>query len=106
MPGRTPLDPAALAAALAGLPGWHLADGPDGGGVGSNRIVRTFRRGDFRGAVAFLVRVAFEAEALDHHPEITNVYDRVTLALATHDAGDRVTEMDLELARRIDALAS
>jgi 4a-hydroxytetrahydrobiopterin dehydratase len=101
MPARTPLARTEIEAALAGLPGWTIG-GADGG---PNRLEKTFRLGDFRGAVAFLVRVAFEAEALDHHPEITNVYDRVALALATHDAGDRVTEMDLALARRIDAVA-
>jgi 4a-hydroxytetrahydrobiopterin dehydratase len=101
MPARTPLDAAALDAALADLPGWRR----EGEAGGPNRLVREWRLASFRDAVAFLVRVAFEAEAMDHHPEITNVYDRVALALATHDAGDRVTETDLALARRIDAVA-
>ena len=98
MPARTPLSDDALDAALPD--GWRR-EATDGG----NRVVRDFAFDDFRAAWAFLTRVAFEAEALDHHPEITNVYDRVTLALSTHDAGDRVTETDLALARRIDALA-
>ena len=96
MPGRTPLDAAQVAAALPGLPGWAHAGG---------RLEKAFAFADFRAAFAFLVRVAFEAEALDHHPEITNVYNRVTLALSTHDAGDVVTEMDLALAGRIEAIA-
>lgn len=96
MPARTPLAPDALAAALADLPGWK-AEG--------DRLVRTFTFADFREAMAFILRVAFEAEALDHHPELTNVYNRVTLALTTHDAGNRVTETDLALARAIAALA-
>lgn len=100
MPSRTPLDAAALDAALVDLPGWHRDGPPDG----PNRIVRELQLPGFRAAMAFVVRVGFEAEALDHHPEIRNVYDRVTLALATHDAGDRVTEMDLALARKIDAV--
>jgi len=95
MPARTPLSADAIAAALEGLDGWS---------VDGDRIVKELKFGSFREALAFLVRVGFEAEGMDHHPEITNVYDRVTLALATHDAGNKVTETDLELARRIDAL--
>lgn len=100
MPARDPLPEAALQAAIARLDGWR----PEADGDG-NRIVRDFTFADFREAFAFLTRVAFEAEALDHHPEITNVYHRVRLALNTHDAGGRVTETDLALAARIDALA-
>ena len=92
-PGRTPLTDDEVEAAVGELSGWAY----DGG-----RLVKTFRFPDFRAAVAFVVRLAFEAEALDHHPELTNVYNRVTLALCTHDAGDRVTAMDVALARRVD----
>lgn len=95
MSSRTPLPPEAVRAALADLPGWTYED---------DALRRTVRLGSFRAAVAFLVRVAFEAEQRDHHPEITNVYDRVTLVLRTHDAGNRVTEKDLDLARAIQAL--
>jgi 4a-hydroxytetrahydrobiopterin dehydratase len=95
MPSRTPLEPAAVDSAVAEIPGWERS---------GDAITREYRLGGFREAVAFIVRVAFEAEALDHHPEITNVYDRVSVRLSTHDAGDRVTEMDIELARRIEAL--
>ena len=101
MPARAPLSSDALDAALADLPGWEQASGD-----GREWIERTETFGSFRAAFAFLARVAFEAEDLDHHPEISNVYDRVTLALTTHDAGDRVTETDLALARRIDGLLS
>ena len=59
---------------------------------------------DFRQAVAFLVRVAFEAEQLGHHPEVFNVYGTLRFRLTTHDAGDRVTALDLALARAIDGL--
>jgi 4a-hydroxytetrahydrobiopterin dehydratase len=95
MPDRTPLSDDAIADALAGLDGWSLD---------ADRLVRTWAFDSFREAFAFLTRVAFEAEAMDHHPEITNVYGRVTLALATHDAGDRVTDTDVALARRLSAL--
>lgn len=91
-----PLSDADLDRLASELPGWTVA--PDG-------LARTFRLGSFRAAMAFLVRVAFEAEAMNHHPEVENVYDRVTLRLRTHDAGDRVTALDADLARRIDACA-
>ena len=52
-----------------------------------------------------MTRVAFEAEALDHHPEWTNVYRRVTVRLNTHDAGGKVTARDVELARRMQAIS-
>lgn len=89
-----PLTDDALGRLAADLPGWTVA--PDG-------LTRTFRLGSFRAAMAFLVRVAFEAEEMNHHPEVENVYDRVSLRLRTHDAGDRVTPRDVDLARRIDA---
>lgn len=101
MPARTPLSDADLEAALRDLEGWDLEADDDG-----NRIVRDFSLGDFRSAWSFLTRVAFEAEDMDHHPEIANVYDQVSLSLSTHDADNRVTETDLELARRIDAIAT
>lgn len=97
MPARDPLSDAQIDAALP--EGWRRQSGG-----GESRIVRAFSFGDFREAFAFLTRVAFEAEALDHHPEITNVYADVTLAFSTHDAGNRVTETDLEIARRINDL--
>lgn len=98
MPARTPLPDDAIAEALLSLSGWTYD-------AARRRLVRVLTFADFREAFAFLTRVAFEAEAMDHHPEIENVYHRVTLALATHDAGDRVTETDVALARRIDRLA-
>lgn len=68
-----------------------------------NAISKEFRFENFRAAVAFLVRVAFEAEQRDHHPEIHNVYNRVKLTLSTHDAGG-VTAKDFDLAKAIDGL--
>jgi 4a-hydroxytetrahydrobiopterin dehydratase len=96
MPARTPLDSDAIESALSDLPGWSRAD---------DSLEKTFKFDGFPAALAFIVRVGFEAEALDHHPEIQNVYDKVTLGLSTHDAGDRVTEMDVELAGRIEAIS-
>ncbi|MCH8566608.1 MAG: 4a-hydroxytetrahydrobiopterin dehydratase [Balneolales bacterium] len=57
---------------------------------------------DFKSAISFIVRLSYEAEDLGHHPEIQNVYSNVVIRLCTHDAGDKVTQLDVELARRID----
>jgi len=93
---RKPLDKAAIVKGLDSLPGWQLE---------SSAITKTFSFGSFREALSFLVRVGFEAEELDHHPEIHNVYSTVRLTLNTHDAGNQVTELDLELAQRINKLS-
>lgn len=69
-----------------------------------HKLHRRIVRKDFRDAMALLVRIAFEAEALDHHPEIRNVYKTIDLALTTHDAGNRVSEKDFALALRIERI--
>ena len=84
-------------AALAQLPGWRAAEGRDA-------IVRSFRFADFNAAFGFMTRVALLAETLDHHPEWSNVYNRVEVLLATHDA-DGVTGLDLKMARFMDEAA-
>lgn len=91
----TALSPEQVQSALQGLEGWTFADG---------RLTKSFRFESFAGAIAFIVRLAFEAEKQNHHPDLRNVYNRVDLALSTHEAGDRVTERDVRLARAIDAL--
>ena len=68
-------------------------------------LLKSFRFADFSEAFAFLTRVALHAEKIDHHPEFTNVWNRVDFRLTTHDAGG-VTARDHELAVVIDALAS
>lgn len=89
------LDETALREALAALPGWTLVAG---------KLHRELRFPDFVRAFGFMTSVALVAESMDHHPEWSNVYGRVTIDLTTHDAGG-ITQLDLELARRIDALA-
>ena len=84
-------------AALAQLEGWSPAEGREA-------IVKSFRFAGFPQAFAFMTRIALAAEKLDHHPEWFNVYDRVDVTLATHDAGG-VTELDVRLARLMDASA-
>jgi len=70
----------------------------------NNKITKKFTFGDFREAISFLVRLSFEAEDHVHHPEIFNVYNSVTISLSTHDAGDKVTDKDIKLAKAIDSL--
>ena len=84
-------------AALARLAGWAAAEGRDA-------IVKSYRFRDFSAAFAFMTRVAMRAEQLDHHPEWSNVYNRVKVLLATHDA-DGVTELDVTLAAFMDGIA-
>ena len=71
----------------------------------SDALAKTFRFGSFREAFSFMTRVALEAEVLNHHPEWTNVYDRVSVRLSTHDAGGKITARDVELARKIQQVS-
>ena len=70
----------------------------------NNQLVRSFEFKDFIQAFSFMTRVAFAAEKMNHHPEWTNVYNKVEIRLSTHDAGDTVTEKDRKLATEIDKL--
>ena len=67
-----------------------------------NKLQASFKFKNFTEAFAFMTEVAFHAERLDHHPEWTNVYDKVDFQLATHSKGDIVTEKDRDLAAAID----
>jgi 4a-hydroxytetrahydrobiopterin dehydratase len=69
----------------------------------NDSLVREFEFKDFKEAFAFITKVALLAEQKDHHPEIRNVYNRVTLSFSTHDAGDIITDKDREMAELIDA---
>lgn len=90
------LDEADRAAALATLPQWALAPERDG-------ISRRFTFADFNEAFGFMARVALLAEKADHHPEWSNVYNRVDILLTTHDAGG-LSQRDIDMAKAIDAL--
>lgn len=91
------LEGAARAAALKSLPEWSEVKGCDA-------IARQFTFKDFNACFAFMVRVAMLAEKMDHHPEWANVYNRLDVTLATHDAGG-VTEKDVAMARAMDGWA-
>lgn len=92
-----PLTPAERDAALDRLSGWTLRK--DG-----LAIERSFAFEDFTEAFAFMTRVAHYAEKADHHPEWSNVYNRVCITLTTHDAGG-LSKRDLAMATAIDKLA-
>lgn len=70
----------------------------------NNKLKKTFEFKDFTEAFAFMVRVAFLAETQGHHPNWSNVYNKVVIELSTHDEGDIVTEKDRKLAQAIDRL--
>ena len=90
------LNEAERTAVLAELTNWRLDEEREA-------IVRDLRFAGFSEAWGFMARVALLAEASDHHPEWSNVYDRVTIALTTHDV-DGLSERDVKMARAIDAL--
>jgi len=92
----TPLTKAKIQAALAALPGWSFK---------RDALAKEFKFGSFREALSFMVRAGFEAEAMNHHPDWTNVYNRVAVRLNTHDAGGRVTAKDVELAQRLQKIS-
>lgn len=73
-------------------------------GEGKTGLVRTFEFEDFKEAWSFMSEVAELAEKHQHHPNWTNVYNRVTIILSSHDAGDKVTDKDKKLAEEIDEL--
>ena len=87
-----------LKTALKRLPDWKLADNREA-------ITRKFQFVDFDAAFAFMTRTALKAAEMDHHPEWFNVYNKVEVTLATHDAGG-VTQKDIDLATAMDGYAA
>ena len=92
----SPLTKAKIQAALTGLPDWAFK---------RDALIKEFKFGSFREAMSFMVRAGFEAEAMNHHPDWTNVYNRVAVRLNTHDAGGKVTAKDVELAKRLQKIS-
>ncbi len=84
--------------ALEKLPDWSALS------TGRDAIARTYRFADFNAAFGFMTRVALKADKIDHHPEWSNVYNRVEVVLTTHDA-DGVTALDVEMAQFMDEAA-
>lgn len=84
-----------LAAALPSLPGWEVRAG---------KLHREYRFADFARAFGFMAAAALAAEAMNHHPEWCNVWNRVTIDLMTHDSGG-ITRKDVELAGKLESFA-
>lgn len=93
---RKALNEAEIQAELTKLTGWQIKDG---------KLYKQFKFDTFPAAIAWMVSVAFEADKLDHHPEWSNVYNKVDVHLVTHDLDNAVSTFDTELAKRMDDLA-
>jgi len=78
---------------LKTLSGWSFEN---------DRIRKEFRFDNFREAMSFILRISYEADQADHHPELFNCFNRVEISLNTHDAGGKVTEKDFSLAEAIE----
>lgn len=96
MPERRKLDDSEISGRLSEIPGWEYEGGS---------LTRQFQFDSFVAAFGFMSSVALLAEKLDHHPNWSNVYNTVSIALNTHDAGG-VTDFDFTLAGRINEAAS
>ena len=90
------LSEAEITAALAKLPGWARVGGREA-------ISKQYTFADFSAAFGFMTRAALKAEQLNHHPEWANIWNRVDVTLATHDAGG-LTALDIALATAMDAI--
>ena len=90
---RTPLTQQEIDRALEDLDGWTFED---------DQLTKSFTFKDFRAAISFIVRMSFFAEELNHHPNLHNVYNTVDIVLTTHDAGNKVTDLDVQLATAIE----
>ena len=82
---------------LAKLPGWTFAE---------DKLSREYRFANFTEAMGFINEMAFACEKANHHPELFNVYSRVEIGLTTHDAGDKVTQKDVDLAAELEKIAN
>ena len=77
---------------------------PLGWTVEKGKLHRAFSFRDFTEAFGFMTKVAIEANTMNHHPEFSNVYNQVTIDLVTNDAGNSISELDVALANKINAL--
>ena len=96
-PSTRTLSSEEIAAELATLPGWEAK---------ADMVGKTHSFPGFSDAVAFIVRISHPLEAMDHHPEIRNVYGKVYIGFTTHDQGNRITDLDLNAARAVEAIAA
>jgi len=96
MPRPVKLDDQALSSALARLTNWSVVSG---------KLHRDFKFADFAAAFGFMAMAVSTIEKMDHHPEWSNVYSRVSVDLVTHDAGG-ITQLDVDLAAKLDQIAA
>ncbi|MEJ2749860.1 MAG: 4a-hydroxytetrahydrobiopterin dehydratase [Anaerolineae bacterium] len=82
---------------MVDLPGWQVQDG---------KLHKTFKFASFARAIGWMTSVAVIADKMDHHPEWTNVYNRVTVNLVTHDLGNVISSWDVTLAQNMEELAA
>jgi len=93
---RKALEGTELTTVVSNLSNWEISDG---------RLTKTFKFGSFAEAIGWMVAVALYADKLDHHPNWSNVYNRVSVELLTHDMG-AITTWDIALAERMDELSN
>ncbi len=93
---RYAVEQAELDSALQTLPGWQVQDG---------KLHKEYRFATFSLAMGWMMSASIEADKMDHHPEWRNVYNRVTVDLVTHSLGNQISNLDIELARKMEALA-
>jgi 4a-hydroxytetrahydrobiopterin dehydratase len=82
---------------LAKLPGWTFAE---------DKLSREYRFANFTEAMGFITEMAFACEKANHHPELFNVYSRVEIGLTTHDADNKVTQKDVDLAAELEKIGN
>lgn len=96
MSGMAALSEEEITLALQGLPGWSVVNG---------KLHKEFKFKHFTAAFGFMTKVAIEANTMNHHPEWCNVWNKVVIDLVTHEAGNRISELDVLLARKIEEMA-
>lgn len=92
---RQKLNEADLKTALTQLDGWEVQEG---------KLHKTYKFGSFAQAIGWMMSAAIEVDKMDHHPEWSNVYNRVSVNLVTHDLDNAISNLDIELAQKLDAL--
>ena len=97
MNDRRALSTVEIDTALGELPGWQVVEG---------KLSKQFKFGSFAEAMGWMVSVAIYADKIDHHPEWSNVYNRVQVNLVTHDLGNAISTWDVDLARKMEQLTA
>lgn len=94
---RKKLSDEEISLALQDLPGWEVKEG---------KLHKAYKFGSFAQAMGWMVAVGIQADKMDHHPEWSNVYSRVSVSLVTHDMGNAISSWDVDLAHKMETLAA